>query len=123
MFPSHDPEEQKEMIQKWVLPTLTNPTARKMAKEMKKNGDIVSVYQACQANVAFYKMINGSKGKIVYGSMGWETKDGDAWLEFEHTRMSKTMKRKIIAGIAAAAAAALCIAFMPALPYFLTPAL
>jgi len=74
-------ERQREMIVKWVLPTMGKPTAKEMAK-VSQPGQF-AVYQACHANAAMWKMAGG-EGKIVYGDMGWERKNGKGvWWEWE----------------------------------------
>tara|TARA_R110002126_G_scaffold125072_1_gene267329 strand:- start:3201 stop:3596 length:396 start_codon:yes stop_codon:yes gene_type:complete len=39
-------------------------------------------WNCCAPNVALYKL-GGGKGKVCYGSMGWKTKKGKDYYEFE----------------------------------------
>lgn len=74
-------ERQREMIAKWVLPTMAKPDAKEMAKVIQPGQ--FAVYQACHANATMWKMAGG-EGKIVYGDMGWEKKNGKGvWWEWE----------------------------------------
>ena len=74
-------ERQREMTVKWVLPTMAKKDAKEMAKVIQPGQ--FAVYQACHANAAMWKM-SGGEGKIVYGDMGWELKNGKGvWWEWQ----------------------------------------
>tara|TARA_E500000318_G_scaffold24124_1_gene24318 strand:+ start:3669 stop:4136 length:468 start_codon:yes stop_codon:yes gene_type:complete len=98
-------ERQREMIVKWVLPTMAKKDAKEMAKVIQPGQ--FAVYQACHANAAMWKM-SGGEGKIVYGDMGWALKKSKGvWWEWQDEWDGKTDSKgqKIMTGVAELAAA------------------
>ena len=83
-------ERQREMIAKWVLPIMAKPEAKQVATMLMMTGGVHAEYQACHANATMWKMAGG-EGKIVYGDMGWEKKNGKGvWWEWEDGWKGKT---------------------------------
>ena len=84
------PDLQRDCLKKHIFPSMMSLI--KLKKHLQLPDDAffrsVNIYDAepyqCALNCIVYKL-KGGEGKIIYGDMGWEKKDGSSiWYEFEN---------------------------------------